>query len=153
VHEDNAMTTPKKNNVKVEVSADQTGSNERKKASEKKLLHRLHQKMKKAKVKKNAAEKDEKKAMKQLLDAEKKFEKANINKIKAEADVKKRTASKQIAIESFEAAKTDYHVLKDAPRSVPVQAEVASKAAAEKPASTAKKAVRVKAVRVKKTST
>ena len=112
------MSAPKKKAAKTKASTQRVTTDASKKTGEKKLLQSLHQKMKKAKDKKSAAEKDEKKAAKQLLDAEKKLERANANKSKAEANVKKRTAASHAATKSFEVAKAEYHALKDTPIAV-----------------------------------
>lgn len=109
------MNTPVKKPSRSRVSADRPTAKSGKSSSEKKLLQRLHQKMKNTKAKKSAADRGEKKAIKKLLEAEKKFEKANINKIKAEAEVKRLADSRKLAVENFEAAKADYHARKESP--------------------------------------
>ena len=140
------MNKPNKNNTKTKISTARGTTDASKNAGEKKLLQNLHQIMKKAKAKKSAAEKDEKKAMKKLLKAEKKLTKANINKSKAEADVKRRIATRQAAAQSFDAAKIKYHARKDIPKTVNIQPVI------NKTNATAKPAIAPKKTAVKKTA-
>lgn len=82
------------------------------KSQQKKLLHRLHKDMRKAKEKMNAAEKAEKKAAKKIAEAEKRLAKAIAHKRKVEEEIKTVTTRKLAKTKAYDAAKAQYESLK-----------------------------------------